>query len=187
MQVIDRDYMMHQVEVDENKTIVFLLLFIDRGFGSGKMKKRCLFGIIFIITIFSLSLVFFHQYRYFYKVGDITFTFWKTRNGCYILPYKYLGITIPKNNYIKTVNTGGIIIFVCDKSKLYIFPNNIYELGADVIEVNLSSYEYKYFPYIRGIDNVLVFYEKIECYKYLGYPYINIYLREMNAKIGNDD
>ena len=145
------------------------------------MTNKILIWSFFIIIPLIILTVFF-QYRHFYKIENIVFTFWKTRNGCYIMPYKYCGLTIPKDNYLKTVNIGGILIFIDEDSTLYIFPNNIYELGAKTIECKLSSYNYKYYPYIDNeMDDVNNFYKKIDNFMKQGYPYLNIYIREMGS------
>ena len=142
--------------------------------------KRYLLRMLFIVIILLLLIVSLFQYRHFYKVGDMVFTFWKTGNGCYIMPYKYLGLIIPKNNYMKASNLGGIVIFIGEESTLHIFPEMIYERGADKIECNLPSYKYEYYPYVREIESVLAFNEKIAYFKNCGYPYIGIYIREMS-------
>jgi hypothetical protein len=125
------------------------------------------------------------QYRHFYDVDDMTFTFWKTGNGCYITPYKYKKITIPKDNYMRASNVGGAIIFIGKDSTLYIFPEFTYECGADTIECNLSSYKYKYFPKINELEHIKSIQDTINFYKKSGYPYINIYIAEMYTQIGN--
>jgi hypothetical protein len=150
-----------------------------------KKKVGCSIGCLSVILILlSVSVIFF-QYRHFYKVGCVDFTFWKTGNGCYITPYKYYGVTIPKDNYMKAGNLGGTIIFVGEDTTLYIFPIHPYYRGADTIECNLPLYKYKYFPYINEVEHAQFNQNMIDYYENLGYPYINIYIAEMSAKIGN--
>lgn len=151
------------------------------------MKKRRAFFWGCFIVLLTLLILFISilQYRHFYQVGDVVFTFWKTTSGCYIMPYKYRGLTIPKNNYMKAVNVGGAVISVGEDSTLYIFPNNTYELGAGTIEINLTLYMYEYYPYMNKLDDIRLFYNKIDYYKDSNYPYINIYIREMSAEIGD--
>jgi len=151
-------------------------------------KKGCLVILIrnfFVIILIPLLFLKILQYRHFYEVDNITFTFWKTKYGCYIMPYKYLGITIPKNNYMRAANTGGVIIYIGDESTLYIFPNHTYYLGADTIEINQPSYKYEYFQYINELKNIRASNDKMKYFKNLGYPFIDIYIHEMYAKIGN--
>jgi hypothetical protein len=159
-----------------------------------ELLKKTFIRDSFIISsiIFLLSSIIFHQLilpgylcRYFYKVGDMDFTFWKTTKGCYIMPYKYLGRTIPKNNYMIASNVGGVIIYIGENSTLYIFPSFTYKLGAGSIEVNLTSYKYEYFPYINEIENKYASNDKMKYYKNMGYPFIDIYFGEMSATIGN--
>jgi len=148
------------------------------------MKKKYLCTIVFLLVPLFIYFIFF-QYRHFYKVNDIFFTFWKTRNGCYIMPYKYYGVKKPKDNYIKASNLGGVVIFIGEETKLYIFPTYIYELGANKLTVNLSSFKYDYFPYINEICHISEVNKKMKTYKDLNYPYIDIYIREMYVKIMN--
>ena len=146
------------------------------------MKKGCFFLRYIAIVIVSILVLFvaFVQYRKFFTIGDITFTFWKTLGGyCYIMPYKYWGITIPKNNYMRASNLGGIIIFIGEDTTLYIFPHHTYYLGAKTIECNLPSYKHVYFPYINELDNISAFNDKIKYYKNLGYPYLQVYIAGM--------
>ena len=150
-------------------------------------RKGCLFIVLFTIAAPVLLIFIFFQYRHFYKVGDMDFTFWKTGNGCYIMPYKYFGLTIPQDNFMKAANMGGAVIFIGEESTLHIFPEFCYTSGADKIEINLSSYKYEYYPFRKGwgIDNVRAFHDMIDYYKNCGYPYIEIYIAEMNAEIVN--
>jgi hypothetical protein len=148
-------------------------------------KKGCLFMVLFTIATPVLLLFIFFQYRHFYRVGDMDFTFWKTGNGCYIIPYRYWGLTIPKTNYMRASNLAGVVIFIGEESKLYIFPEITYVVGGDTIEMNLSSYKYEYYPVVRGIENVRAFYDMRDYYRNCGYPYININIGEMYAEIRN--
>lgn len=150
------------------------------------MKKKCFVILITIFIFISLSFyVFIIQYRHFIQIENNIFTFWKTKNGCYIMPYKYYGLTIPKNNYIKAVNRGGIIIFLGNDSRLYIFPEFTYIRGAETLEINLKTYDYFYFPYPDDIDNISTFNNKIKLFKDKGYPYTCVYIQEMYATFGN--
>jgi len=147
-------------------------------------EKGCIVVFFLTLAVPILLCVLFSQYRHFYRVGNMDFTFWKTSNGCYIMPYKFFGISIPKNNYMKASNRGGAIIFIGEDSTLYIFPEFTYELGADTIECNLSSYKHKYFPKINELKYIESIQDTIIFYKNQGYPYINIYIAEMHAQIG---
>ena len=150
-----------------------------------KKKKGCLIGCLTFIIILPILYVVTVQRRDFHTVGDMTFTFWKTPRGCYITPYKYWGLTVPRNNYMIAENLGGAIILIAEDSMLYIFPIQTHIRGTDTITVNLSSYKYKYFPFINEASQVRTFQDTIDYYKNRGYPYIHIYIDEMYARIGN--
>lgn len=152
------------------------------------IKKKKIGRIIGYVCVILSPLIIFAillQYRHFYIVGDMSFTFWKTGSGCYITPYKYTKITIPKDNYMKAANLGGAIILIGKDTTLYIFPECAHERGAGMIECNLSSYKYKYFPYINEVEYKRAIQDTIDYYINQGYPYINVYITEMSAEIGN--
>ena len=86
---------------------------------------------------------------------------------------------------MNTSNRGETIIFIGEDSTLYIFPEFTYELGANTIEYNLSSYKYTYFPHINELDYIRTIQDTIGYYKNKGYLYINIYIAEMYAQIEN--
>jgi hypothetical protein len=154
-----------------------------------KIRKRFII-LGFIIMGFMIALPLLYkaydaslQYRHFFEAGDTVFTFWRTVNGCYITPYRYEGRTFPVDDYMLAAHGGGIIVYVGEDRTLYIFPNFTYEKGAGTIEINLSSFEYKYWPYPNGLEEISAFWNKVEYYKNLGYPSINVYIREMHAPI----
>lgn len=81
------------------------------------MKKVLLALITILLLFYSWK-----QYRHFYKVDDIVFTVWKTTKGyCYITPYIYLGINLPKDNYIKVSNLDYTNIYIDDNTTLYLY------------------------------------------------------------------
>ena len=66
------------------------------------MKKKIVFriiGLLLILLPFSCTF-YLLEYKFYYTVEDVTFTFWNTSNGCYIMPYKYTGLLFPKDNYM---------------------------------------------------------------------------------------
>ena len=66
------------------------------------MKKKIVFriiGLLLILLPFSCTF-YLLEYKFYYTVEDVTFTFWNTSNGCYIMPYKYTGLLFPKDNYL---------------------------------------------------------------------------------------
>jgi len=147
------------------------------------MKRGgCLLAGLFPVIILLLLVVVFHQHRHFHQVGDMVFTFWRTSSGyTYIMPYRYMGLIPPRDNYMKTVNTAGIFIVIGEGSMLYIFPLITYVIGGDRIEVNLSSFEYRYYPFVRGIDNVRAFFDTMYEYMNSGYPFIRAYFPGLRA------
>ena len=156
-----------------------------------KMKIKMVIKILVLGSILSLlstscllSYVLYSQ-KHFYRVGSMDFTFWRTTNGTYITPYRYKGLTFPKNDYMIASNLGGVIIYIGEDSTLYIFPSVTYEQGAKTIEINLTSYKYEYFPYINEIDAKRAANDKMIYYKSLGYPFIDIEFRDMYVRIGN--
>jgi hypothetical protein len=109
------------------------------------------------------------------------FTFWGTPHGMYVMPYKYTKSTIPKNDYMIVLLKSMIHIYIGEDSTLYIFP----DLSAEIIEINLTSYKFEYFPYINEIDAIRATDAKMKHFRDLGYPFIDMDLHEMYAKIGN--
>ncbi len=105
--------------------------------------------LIFSIIVLSLILFVFvySQYRYFYKVDDVTFTVWKKWGGyCYITPYIYLGLTAPKDDYIKARNVGAVHIFINNKdSSLLIFNYIRNDCYTNEIECVFSNFKYQHF------------------------------------------
>ena len=87
---------------------------------------------------------------------------------------------------MKASNLGGAIIYIGEDSTIYVFPSHTYEEGADIIEINLGSYKYEYFPFINEIEHKSAVSEKAQYLKKRGYPFISIFLGEMNAKTGRN-
>jgi hypothetical protein len=141
-----------------------------------------LFVISFLILFQSFCTV---DNRHYYKIEDTIFTFLKTRDYCYIMPYKYEKTTIPEKDYIKTASAGAITIFIGEDSTLYIFSNFSYYRDANTIECNLISYKYKCFPFVDEIENIRTMKDTIENYTIRGYPYAYAHLKEMNIDVGN--
>jgi hypothetical protein len=155
--------------------------------GKMKMIKLLVLGSIFSLLFTSCLLLgdILWAHKYFYRVGNMDFTFWRMRDGTYIMPYKYTGSTIPKNDYMIASNFGGVIIYIGEDSTLYIFPSYTYERGAQTIEINLTSYKFEYFPYINELDAKHAANAKMRSFYELDYPFINIAIRDMYAIIGN--
>jgi hypothetical protein len=159
---------------------IILLYFVLHNYS----HKKLVVAIVYV----AVSLFICFHYRHFYKVNDITFTICKTKNGCYITPYIYLGLTSPKNDYIKTGNFGRVLIAIEKDSTLLIF-NDCYTDGIPV-ECMLSKYKYQYFsPDLpeRTLENVDLFYaRRKKCYE-LKLPLISMDIREMSVAVMNNN
>lgn len=173
--------------------VVAFVFFIAHKYSHKKL-------LIIIFCIMSLIFVWF-QFRHFYTVNDITFSVWKTKNGCYITPYRYLGFSLPKKNYINISNIGSLTIFVENKSTLLIFHDRTDD-GLKNINCNLKNFDYQEFlptGYKRG-NNGIVLYEKVENYFEMDsilkekrkqcidlLPFISIDARTMSIEIRNTE
>jgi hypothetical protein len=90
---------------------------------------------------------------------------WKTKNGCYTIPYRYLGLSLPQKDYVNISNVGSLTIFIKDNSALLIFYNRTDD-GIEYINCNLKNFTYQeFFPtgYQRGNDGIISS-KKIENY-----------------------
>jgi surface polysaccharide O-acyltransferase-like enzyme len=144
--------------------------------------------LLLIVLCIVISLFFLFQYRHFYEVNDITFTIWKTKNGCYITPYRYLGLTLPQNDYIKTGNLGEVLIAIDKDTTLLIF-NDCYTDGISV-ECVLSKYRYQYFsPSLSGrtLKEVNLFHTRRKTCFELNLPVISMDIKEMYVRITNNN
>ena len=97
------------------------------------MKKKIVFriiGLLLILLPFSCTF-YLLEYKFYYTVEDVTFTFWNTSNGCYIMPYKYTGLLFPKDNYLIVSPLDYIDIFVGDDI-IYVFFNSFRYLFCDL-------------------------------------------------------
>jgi hypothetical protein len=162
------------------------------GYEMGKMKM--ILKILVLSSVFSLlfsscigmvwDILWAH--KYFYRVGNMDFTFWRMRGrGTYIMPYKYTGTTIPENDYMIASNLSGVIIYIGEDSTLYIFPKHNPEGWAQAMVINLNSYKFEYFPYhFYEPASLAAANAKMNSFYELGYPFINIVIRDMYAIIG---
>lgn len=113
--------------------------------------KEKLYDRLVIFSIIVLSLILFvfvySQYRYFYKVDDVTFTVWKKWGGyCYITPYRYWGLSAPENDYIKARNVGKVHIFINNRdSSLLIFNYSSHDVYSNDIECVFSNFKFQHF------------------------------------------
>lgn len=98
-----------------------------------RSKKALLISIAIIIIV---SFVF-YQHRNIYNLG---YKHYVTRWGPYIMPYKYYGLTKPKDNFIKLYNFKGTeLVFISDTNIV------IGEKYGDSVLMKFSKYNCKYY------------------------------------------
>jgi hypothetical protein len=145
-----------------------------------KMIKLLVLGSIFSLLFSSCLLLAIILYPYppsrqFHKVGNMEFTFWvHAPEGVYVMPYKYTGSTIPKNDYMIVAARSTLLIYIGEDTTLYIFP----DLGAEIREINLTSYKPEYFPYINELDAIRARSVIARSFYDQGYPFINFDLHD---------
>ncbi|PQL94517.1 hypothetical protein [Apibacter adventoris] len=122
------------------------------------MKKKIIIILILIITIIGSGILYLFQEReYFCLTSNNCITVWKTSEGAYIIPGKYTSWFKPKDNYIKTSNVNAVTIVIDKQSKYDYIISNDYNKS---IEVNMSKYKIKYYPYNERNSFEREFYEK---------------------------
>ncbi len=142
------------------------------------MKKKKVFRIIvLLLLLLPVSCTFYLlEYKFYYTVGSTTFTFWNTSNGCYIMPYKYKGLLLPKNNYMIVSPVDYVDIFVGDDI-IYFFSKEPY-IRTDLC---FSSDKSKYRVFSgSGADSGRAL--ALEHCKKMGYPNIRIYIFGMHIE-----
>lgn len=98
-----------------------------------RSKKALLISIAIIIIV---SFVF-YQHRNIYNLG---YKHYVTRWGPYIMPYRYYGLTKPKDNFIKLYNFKGTeLVFISDTNIV------IGEKYGDSVLMKFSKYNCKYY------------------------------------------
>ena len=141
------------------------------------MKKKMI-RIILLLFLLPFSCTFyFLEYKIYHTIGNTAFTFWNVPTGyCYIIPYKYKGILLPKKDYIR-VRMGDIVsVFVGDDT-VYVFSHHVNIFPHNYI----SSDEGKYKVFAdSNTDN-----DRFAAWEYckkMGYPNIQIYIFGMHIK-----
>ena len=149
-----------------------------------KTKVIRVFAIIALILLFPASCVFYvFQYKMYYTIGNTTFTFWQTVYDCYIVPYKYEGLSLPTHDYIIVPGTGYVSIFVAE-DMIYVISHDS-ELDNNRCFFSSDEGKYKVFPIPpdgtdNGRDAVLAY-----C-KEEGYPNIKVHLDGMLIHTGDE-
>lgn len=146
------------------------------------MKKLLILILTIVLLIFTWK-----QYRHFYQVGDVTFTVWKRPGGyCYITPYRYWGLSIPKENYIKAANLGEVNFYIDKNSTLLIYNYYVHIGRNNCIECHFDKYNYKQFELSSTASE-----EDIKLWETKRrdlrdrLPFFEIDIKWMNAEIGN--
>lgn len=118
-----------------------------------KTKYKAIVLIVIILILYFFLL----QKRNIYRIGkDIYVTTWKHWNGnTYVMPYKYYGLILPKNNYFSVSTNSGLDMIFIDDSTIVIQSNSKSD-STDI--VNFDNYRYVYF----------IEYDYYEKGKYLG-------------------
>ncbi len=98
-----------------------------------------------LLLIFLLVFLWFNQSRSFYCIGsDRCITVWKRLgNVCYIIPYKYYGLSPLKQNYIKLSNTADITFYWSDSldNKIIFRTDSKFFLENNSEETLLNYYD----------------------------------------------
>ena len=89
-----------------------------------------------------------------YKLGDTDYvTVWKRAGGdCYIMPYKYYGLILPKKNFFVADNLGGLDIVKEDSTLL--ICDACSEKDKKIKGIYLPDYKYEYIDYYPHFDEV---------------------------------
>lgn len=137
--------------------IVFCFIFVALGLLmiDKYSNKRLVIIVLFLIFLGFLST----RYRHFQTVNGVTFTVWNTTEGCYVMPYVYLGLFHPKDDYIIFSNRGGLTIFFKDEKTMLCFFES-----SDTLNCKINSFNCQVFPqpnYKRRADG-LFYYAPIE-------------------------
>lgn len=110
------------------------------------MKINFIKLLLFLSGLYLLLIVFFS--RQVYQVEkDKYITVWKRVGGdCYIMPYRYYGLTLPEDNFIKTYNKSNFEFFFLNNSPqiLIIRTDDSYEYHNRNSNFKLIKYEDKW-------------------------------------------
>lgn len=103
------------------------------------MKKDFIAALLLFVFGISGAIITYQQYRHFYTFAGHDFTVWKRWGGtCYLMPYKYKGLSLPETDYMTLSNVGDATIFIKPDSSLVIF--------ADKAAIPFfENYEYEFF------------------------------------------
>lgn len=139
--------------------------------------------LVLICFVFNIWWTYIYGRQRIYNLGNDQYvTVWKRVGGeCFIMPYKYCGLTLPEKNFIVVHNLGGLDIFFSNDSTLLIHKGG----GIQKIKgIYLPDYKYEYFA---GLDfskipmsevaDTLKSYDR-EKEKLKRFPWISISVRE---------
>lgn len=130
------------------------------------------------IGLFVVMLGYNYYKRDFFRAGDTDFTFWKTHNGCYIIPYKYRGITPPKDEFILASNTCIVHIFIENDTIIHFFAESyMVEEKERFVESFLHSYCFEYTQ--ENNENSDTYYRSINYYKESDMPRVSVFINDL--------
>ena len=88
---------------------------------------------LFYICISVCTLLLYDYFnRKFYSAGDVHFTVWRTNGKCYVMPYRYWGLTLPKKNYLTLSWNGSTEIYVFKDRHLSVFGDPKFDSKFEV-------------------------------------------------------
>ena len=141
--------------------------------------KGCLFTTIIILSMISVFWFADFEMRDYRNIENRCFTFWKTDDGCYIMPYKYRKLWYPQNDYMLASNTCTIHIFCNNDNVLHVFTENDPPAKHDEVVFHLTSYDYEYVRAKDVIDpNV---YKQMDSLKSLNCPFISVIIKDIGG------
>ena len=141
--------------------------------------KGCFFTLIIILLVISMFWFIDFEMRDYRKIGDRNFTFWKTDNGCYIMPYKYRKLWYPQKDYMLASNTCTIHIFCDNDNVLHIFTENDPPAKNDDVDFHLESHKFVYNRAKDVIDSDV--YKQMDSLKLLKIPYIGVIIKDLGG------
>lgn len=112
----------------------------------------------------------------------MTFTVWKKGGGyCYVTPYRYWGMSTPKNNYIRMSNVGDAVIYI-QQDTLLIFNYSTNEGYNNEVNCHLSDYHYRHFTVTYDSISKRKLWSRMDSLKL---PGINIEPKYTQTKVRN--
>ena len=111
--------------------IIIVYAAISAAINGKKLKVTLYLG---IILVFSSILYVFYEGRSFYSIDKRDFTIWKTYDGCYIMPFRYWGLSKPNKNYLR-LSTLEPLTFLFLMIVLCLFLPTLIEMVMQILNV----------------------------------------------------